>query len=548
MGVGIWSMHFIGMLAFSLPSMMIGYQIGLLILSVLVAVAASAVALYTVSREHVSPKAYGVSTLFMGAAISGMHYIGIASMRLPAIYTWNLWRVVASIVIAVSASYVALLLAVRFRRNMSLRGFYSRGLGGVVMGFAISGMHYTAMSAMTLYPAIGNPHEQRNVLATEGLAVAVSGTTLLILLIALAGSVVDRAFARRSAFATKITGILESITDAFYSVDRNWNFTYVNSVARSALKEFFTDDPLRRNLWQAVPDILNTKFETEARKSMATGEPAHFEDFLKVTKQWLDIHMYPSREGLSVYFQDITARKTSEQALRDAIRARDEFLSVASHELKTPLTSLKLQSDLHMKYLKANDQKIYSPDKLKELFERESKQIDKLSRLVEDMLDISRISTGRLTMQIEEFDLCELVRDVVGRYTLHMEQAQCQVLFEGCEKLVGRWDKFRIEQVITNLLTNAARYGAGKPVHVQTSHVGTHAKLSVRDEGMGIAKENQTRIFERFERAVSSNQISGLGLGLYIARQIVEMHGGTLWVESELGQGSTFFVELSLKG
>lgn len=202
MGTGIWSMHFVGMLAFSVSGVPISYSIPLLILSIIVAIAASALALFVASRPHVVLATLVVAGLVMGVAICGMHYIGVASMRLAARVEWDGMLVAASIAIAVLASFVALWLAFRFRRERGRRAAVHRLAGGVVMGVAISGMHYTAMAAMWFLPT-GAPVSaaQENVLATDGLAVAVTVTTMLILGIALTGAVVERALTRRSVMA-----------------------------------------------------------------------------------------------------------------------------------------------------------------------------------------------------------------------------------------------------------------------------------------------------------------------------------------------------------
>ena len=175
----------------------------------------------------------------------------------------------------------------------------------------------------------------------------------------------------------------------------------------------------------------------------------------------------------------------------------------------------------------------------------EVRQIDRLTRLVEDILDVSRISSGGFALAIgEPVDLVTSLRDVLERSAAALALAGCCVTIEAPVSVVGRWDRGRIEQVILNLLTNAWKYGGGKPIHCTVRSLGDHAMLAIRDEGIGIAAADHERIFQIFERAVSKDEVSGLGLGLYIARRIVEAHGGTIRVESEPGKGATFTVEL----
>jgi signal transduction histidine kinase len=230
--------------------------------------------------------------------------------------------------------------------------------------------------------------------------------------------------------------------------------------------------------------------------------------------------------------------------LEAAVRVRDEFLSLASHELKTPLTSLMLQTQLLQQRQRRGEH--LPPESVHRVLGQTARQTQRLARLVDDMLDISRLSAGKLALETEQFDLAELASDVVAKLGPQLSEAQCEVSVHAAEPVVGTWDRYRLEQVLTNLLTNAARYAAGKPVEVSVRRNGHGAELRVRDHGRGIAQEDQERIFRKFERAVGSREVSGLGLGLFIVREIVEMHGGTVRVESEPGQGAAFIVGLPM--
>lgn len=243
---------------------------------------------------------------------------------------------------------------------------------------------------------------------------------------------------------------------------------------------------------------------------------------------------------------DIDDQKQTQLALSHAVRMRDEFLSIASHELKTPLTSLKLQAHMHRRKLRLVKQPDENIDWAIKSVETTERQIERLTRLIDDMLDVSRIDSGKLSIQLEEFDMGEAVKEVYSQIKPQFEAAGCEVDLITESGIKGCWDHFKIEQVVLNLFTNALKYGAGKPIEVRARATNDRAVLSVRDHGMGISPENHSRIFERFERATDMNEISGLGLGLYITKHIVQMHGGTVRVDSELGQGSTFTVELPL--
>ncbi|WP_408097211.1 CHASE domain-containing protein [Peredibacter sp. HCB2-198] len=245
-------------------------------------------------------------------------------------------------------------------------------------------------------------------------------------------------------------------------------------------------------------------------------------------------------------FRIFMLTKKTQDVLQEAINARDEFFSIASHELKTPLTSLKLQAQLMKRTLTKSPPNLR--EKIFNLSDQSEKQTQRLERLVDDMLDISRIRTGRLTIQKEQFNLCDLVSDVVARMKEQFSVipgGAPQANYISCENAIGYWDKMRIEQVVTNLLSNAIKYGNEKEVLIEVQATSDKVFLKVQDFGIGIPLEFRSKIFERFQRATgTSKSISGLGLGLYICEQIVRSHGGRIWVESEVGKGSTFTVEL----
>ena len=227
-----------------------------------------------------------------------------------------------------------------------------------------------------------------------------------------------------------------------------------------------------------------------------------------------------------------------------AVAARDAFLSIASHELKTPLTSLMIQTQLRQRQLRRGQLSAFTPEALLKMAEGDARQLARLTRLIDDMLDISRIASGKLTIHRETVNLSQLVREVAERGVDQAVRAGSTIAVSGDDQVSGSWDRFRIEQVVTNLFTNAVKYGAGKPVRAVVRASAGRAILEVTDQGIGIALADQDRIFRQFERAVGPNEVSGLGLGLYIVKQILELHGGTIRVESEYDRGSKFVVSL----
>lgn len=229
---------------------------------------------------------------------------------------------------------------------------------------------------------------------------------------------------------------------------------------------------------------------------------------------------------------------------QSAIKQRDEFISVASHELKTPITSLKLQLEAIARSISKSHLERIDHEYLQKFSASSIRQLDRLTRLVEDMLDISRITTGKLALDLRVADFSDITRDVISRFQNQLNELNISFEAELDEDVIIECDPFRIEQVITNLMTNAIRYGERKPISVQLKKDNEKAILKIKDSGRGISKADHARIFNRFERAIGATDISGLGLGLFISKQIVEEHKGKITVESELGQGSTFIFTL----
>jgi signal transduction histidine kinase len=232
------------------------------------------------------------------------------------------------------------------------------------------------------------------------------------------------------------------------------------------------------------------------------------------------------------------------QKSREAINSRDEFLSIASHELKTPLQSLTLQNQMRKRNLMKGIFGPYEVEKFEAMVDSDLKHLMRINRLIEDMLDISRVRAGQLTFISEHVEFCSFAKDVLERFRPQLDAAGCYLTTSFCSPVYTVIDTYRMEQVVVNLLTNAIKYASGSPIKVEVCLVNDKVQLRVHDQGPGISQEHLERIFERYERAISSNEVSGLGLGLYIARQIMEQNNGSLSVYSTQGKGSTFMIDL----
>jgi len=235
------------------------------------------------------------------------------------------------------------------------------------------------------------------------------------------------------------------------------------------------------------------------------------------------------------------SEKAARALAEEATRVRDDFVSAASHELRTPIAALRLQLEI---LRRATTTPGSAHSALIERVGKANRQVDRLMELVEHLLDVSRLNAGRLQLELDELDLRDVVRDALERFSDQPAARTLNVTSEGTIR--GRWDKLKLDQVVTNLVSNAVKYGEGKPIEVSLVATESTARIKVKDQGIGISEEAQQRLFQQFERAVSIRQFSGFGLGLWITRQLIVAHGGHIAVRSAPGQGSEFTVTLPL--
>jgi PAS domain S-box-containing protein len=364
-------------------------------------------------------------------------------------------------------------------------------------------------------------------------------------------------FASAESERYRLAAIVESSEDAIISKNLHGIITSWNAGAER-LFGYTADEIIGQPISRLMPDDHRDDMMVILGKIRRGQSFKHFET-VRVKKNGevipVSLSVSPIRDGTGrVVGAAKIARDISEQRrnqaererlykeAQEAARAREEFLSVAGHEMRTPLTSLQFQLHLVQKRLESGQ-----PEKAVEGLVRASAQLQRLSRLTEELLDVTRITAGRLTLELEEVDLGELVAEIAERLGESVARTGSELRIVAPSGVTGLWDRSRLEQVATNLLSNAVKFGGGKPITVGVESDAGGARLTVRDEGIGISSADQTRIFERFERAVSKQSYGGLGLGLWISQQIVAAHGGRIHVESEPGEGSTFRVDLPRK-
>ncbi len=359
--------------------------------------------------------------------------------------------------------------------------------------------------------------------------------------------------AEAEAAHKQVTDILESITDGFVALDRDWRFTYVNPEAER-LTGLPRGQMLGRSYWEVFPDARGTRVEAEFRRAVAEQVPVEFENYHESWGTWFDTNAYPARDGgLTFYFRDITSRKRLEEELRcrneqlqEANRHKDSFLAVLGHELRNTLTPLR--NAFEVLGLREKD-----PSAVGWAREMGQRQVGIMARLVDDLLDVSRVARGQVRLQRGRLDLAALVRAAAEDHRLALEEGRLTLdlsLPDGPVWVLG--DAPRLAQIVGNLLTNAGKFtdaGGRVTVRLEVDPQRRRAVLRVRDTGIGIEPALLDKVFDSFcqaERSVGRSR-GGLGLGLALVRGLAELHAGGVGASSAgPGQGSEFTVWLPL--
>jgi PAS domain S-box-containing protein len=335
--------------------------------------------------------------------------------------------------------------------------------------------------------------------------------------------------------------LVESMNEGAVSLSNDGTILYCNS-AFARMAGFPLDQIMGRDVWEFVPaeqrDTLKRLIidgRGEAVRTEMTIAGANLPTQFSLNP--VNLEEGPS---IGVIVTDLSERKRNEQA-EAALRMRDEFLAIASHELRTPLSTLILRLELLEHHAAKGDSA-----QVQTSVRRAQDQTERIGRLVDRLLDVSQLASGKLKLDLAPCDLGDVVKEVAERLSEHASNAGSELRLILSNGIRARSDKFRLEEAISNVISNAIKYGAGHPVDVQLTTRDDKAVVVVQDRGIGIPAEDLSRIFGRFERTAISRNYGGLGLGLYIARQIIEQHGGSIRAESRSHGGARFVIELPL--
>ena len=361
----------------------------------------------------------------------------------------------------------------------------------------------------------------------------------------------------------RISTILESITDAFFALDSEWRFTYLNAQGELLLQRT-KEELLGKRVWDEFPEAVGTSFDQQYHRAVERRTSVSFEEFYPPLGTWFEVRAYPTPDGLSIYYHDITERKQAEderlrlftiaeQARHEAeaaLQLRNDFLSSVSHDLKTPIAVMRGNVQLLQRRIKREglSDPTWAADRLSVI---EAATI-KMNGMVEELLDVAKLQAGQqLDLDMRPISLISLIQQINVEQQETTRRHQI-VVIAPTEEILVRGDRIRLDRVLANLLSNAIKYSpAGGRILVEVTQEEVQDRrwvvVSIHDQGIGIPLADQAHIFDTFYRASNVlERMQGTGVGLASTAQIIAQHGGSISVKSEEGQGSTFTIRLPL--
>ena len=565
MGTGIWSMHYIAMLAFKLP-VVVKYDWPTVLASLLAAICASGIGLLSVSRKKMGTLVTIVGSIFMGSGIAAMHYIGMEAMRLPAMCFYSPLLVTVSVVLAIVIAFVALWRVFALRSVDSLN---HKVVNAIILGAAIPVMHYVGMAAVHFIPAPLAASALDHAISISDLGVvSVTLVTVLILGLVFVTSIVDRSFDRQASALEgseqRYRRIVESAFDAFLAMNHTGLITDWSTQAE-AMFGWSRADAIGKSIGRMLLWEQGGEGAQNSLRDLLGRETTRLQERIELTGRHRDGHEFPAEAAISsfqwghnnvftAFVHDVSKRKREEREKEEAkaaavegSRVKGEFLANMSHEIRTPLNGVIGMTDLALETELTREQRDY--------LETVKLSADALLSVINGILDFSKIEAGKVDLEEVDFELRDCMEAALKTLALRADEKGlellCDVTAEVPDMVMG--DPGRLRQILVNLVGNAIKFTDEGEVALKVQlelEEGNRVRLHfvVSDTGIGIAQNKLESIFESFAQADTSTtrEYGGTGLGLTISRRLIELMGGTIWIESELGVGSHFHFTLLL--